>query len=81
MHAAPTAHVAAEPVTSTPSGRHRLIRTRRSRLHRLGHLTGRVGSVVSLAALALLGTTLAVGPSTADPAERPTLTVTYDVAR
>ncbi|HVH21354.1 MAG TPA: hypothetical protein VNA11_02760 [Pseudonocardia sp.] len=47
----------------------------------MSHLTGRAGSAVSLAALALLGTALAVGVSGPDPAERPTLTVTYDVAR
>ena len=80
MHAAPRAHVA-EPVTVRSSGRHRLVSTRRSWLHHVSHLTGRAGSAVSLAALALLGTALAVGVSGPDPAERPTLTVTYDVAR
>jgi hypothetical protein len=79
MHAAPMAHVA-EPVTVRASGRHRLVNTPRSRLRRVGHLTGRAGSMVSLAALALLGTALAVGLVAQDPAERPTLTVTYDVA-
>jgi hypothetical protein len=80
MHAAQTAHVA-EPVATTASGRHRRVDTGRDRLRRINHLTGRAGSVVSLAALALLGTALAVGVAGQDPAERPTLTVTYDVAR
>ena len=84
MHAAPTTHVA-DPMSSTTSqvtpGRHRRISTRRSRLARATHLTGRVGSLVSLAALALLGTALAVGTTEHGPAERPTVTVTYDVAR
>jgi hypothetical protein len=71
---------AAEPVTVRASGRHRLVSAQRSRLRRAQHLTGRAGSVVSLAALALLGTALAIGLTAQDPAERPTLTVTYDVA-
>jgi hypothetical protein len=80
MHAPPMAHVA-QPVTVRAPGRHRLVSTRSSRLHRASYLTGRAGSVVSLAALALLGTASAVGLSAQAPAERSTITVTYDVAR
>ena len=81
MHAAPDG-------PRRRSGRHHDARAapphrriaRRSRPARATQLAGRVGSLVSLAALALLGTALAAGLSEPAPAaERPTVTVTYDV--
>ena len=47
---------------------------------RFVELAGRVGSLLTLGALALLGTAFAAGLSAPAPAaERPTVTVTYDV--
>lgn len=79
MHVAPTAHLAV-PVATTAPGRHRRMTIAPSRVRRATHVVGRVGSLVSLAALALLGTAVAAGVSDLpSAAERPTVTVTYDV--
>ena len=78
MHALQTAHPVV-PAAPTP-GRHRRSPAAGRRPVRFVELAGRVGSLLTLGALALLGTAFAAGLSAPAPAaERPTVTVTYDV--
>ena len=79
MPAAPPAPVTA-PLTASTAGRHRRPDTGAGRVRRAARLAGRAGSMVSLAALALLGTAVATNLVGHEPAERPTVTVTFDVA-
>jgi hypothetical protein len=84
MHVASTAQLAAPaatvPVADPAPGRHRRLTGGGNRARQTLEVATWIGSLVSLGAIALLCTAIAAGVSDVPaPAERPTVTVTYDV--